>query len=1185
MDRKHWSFFKCAFNNKSTNKKTSSYNDGCWHDIDWIPVRCYVHKLQKRIYTYSREGNFYKVRKLQNTLVNSYNAKLLAVKKVTENQKGKQKKETFARRLNSQQKYELAHSLRFPNCYSTKVKNRAKKTIPRVSFNISATREKKNPFIIQKGRMQKGLSPFYNSKISRTEFLPLGNVSRPYNMPPAGNKKSRGIQLLRIFNYKRIKIQLKSKKATIDSKKKIKPTKIFDGKQKIFKSKINKITNRDLLFGLEKKSNTAVLRDQAIQTLLKMALEPEWEAKFEPNSYGFRPGRNCHDAIRAILIGLEKSSKYVLVANLTKCLEKIDYRMLLKKINMKGRFNIQLKGLLKSIPARPSLLPNTACNIKRIARANALFYHKDFSFAAQQQDFLFDLSNKFDKRDIMINQIKKTKTPTSRLLKRIKKVPFLNLLRKLKPSVLTRELKSPYNSFFCLTAAPKNKNGSSVAAYCYAVELKSKDQPSAGREPPKKPPCPSPLLLKKARTKVLFLPLNITCGRHIKRPTYIKKSLRSCAYLCDLSNKFDPLILPGILNRGAFFNSKFNSKKGQGLRFSARKKRPSVFSTGNASRPDNKKRSGRHFLYGKWNKKKKSKDLPYGKCISLRSRTKVLFLNKKRHPKFIVGEKPDRNSFRPSAQAIVDLRELTSVESKKNFFSCLKFNKLNNTSIIAPLLANIALHGLEYKLKNNIENLNSYSRPYNMTPAGNKKAFNMPPAGNITRELKSSQYGINMEKFEDFNSRAKREDKPSISQGLNKNVYCIRYADDLVIMHSQKNGIIACKQIMEQWMSEIGLDFSLAKLYITHSLELTDQDSSYNSPFLFTPSRTLVLEGCRGHFPEEKSLGALAQDLRFSARKKRPTVFPTGHLEIFPLIIKKRNLKIFPTVNASRLARELKSSYNKKKSILSLRSRTKVLFLNKKRHLRSTLKIKKGPAKLGFFFRPAGNETVNTYYKNKHSLEKYSYSFLSNLFDKSNKKNFRKKALSLAVHAKHARVPGFDFSGFTIRQFKSKSHGAKNERSGKFDIKTLVVPSKENCVSYQRKLANLIHRRLNAPQEVLISELNQIIIGWTSFFGRSDALKSGVLQQMDYLLYLKLRKWAKRKSKTVKARKKYWKTEENQKWVFCTSKGTKLVSHLDYARSIYKYRKIQGESSPYDGNDFYWATRTGTNRAEMKTEL
>ena len=43
-----------------------------------------------------------------------------------------------------------------------------------------------------------------------------------------------------------------------------------------------------------------VMADRAHQALAKQALEPEWEAKFEPNSYGFRPGRSCWDAIEAI---------------------------------------------------------------------------------------------------------------------------------------------------------------------------------------------------------------------------------------------------------------------------------------------------------------------------------------------------------------------------------------------------------------------------------------------------------------------------------------------------------------------------------------------------------------------------------------------------------------------------------------------------------------------------------------------------------------------------------------------------------------------------------------------------------------------------------------------------------------------------------------------------------------------
>ncbi|WP_348534425.1 reverse transcriptase N-terminal domain-containing protein [Kitasatospora sp. GP82] len=43
-----------------------------------------------------------------------------------------------------------------------------------------------------------------------------------------------------------------------------------------------------------------VIADRCLQALTVSALEPEWEARFEPRSYGFRPGRGCHDAIVAI---------------------------------------------------------------------------------------------------------------------------------------------------------------------------------------------------------------------------------------------------------------------------------------------------------------------------------------------------------------------------------------------------------------------------------------------------------------------------------------------------------------------------------------------------------------------------------------------------------------------------------------------------------------------------------------------------------------------------------------------------------------------------------------------------------------------------------------------------------------------------------------------------------------------
>lgn len=75
-----------------------------------------------------------------------------------------------------------------------------------------------------------------------------------------------------------------------------------------------------------------VMLDRAHQHLVKQALEPEWEAKFEPNSYGFRPGRCCHDAIMAIYCQINKKAKYVLDADLQGCFDNINHDALLQKL-------------------------------------------------------------------------------------------------------------------------------------------------------------------------------------------------------------------------------------------------------------------------------------------------------------------------------------------------------------------------------------------------------------------------------------------------------------------------------------------------------------------------------------------------------------------------------------------------------------------------------------------------------------------------------------------------------------------------------------------------------------------------------------------------------------------------------------------------------------------------------------
>lgn len=75
-----------------------------------------------------------------------------------------------------------------------------------------------------------------------------------------------------------------------------------------------------------------VMRDRAYQALVKQALEPEWEARFEANRYGFRPGRGGHDALEAIFLEIGRKSKYVLDADIRGCFDHIAHQALLDKV-------------------------------------------------------------------------------------------------------------------------------------------------------------------------------------------------------------------------------------------------------------------------------------------------------------------------------------------------------------------------------------------------------------------------------------------------------------------------------------------------------------------------------------------------------------------------------------------------------------------------------------------------------------------------------------------------------------------------------------------------------------------------------------------------------------------------------------------------------------------------------------
>lgn len=84
--------------------------------------------------------------------------------------------------------------------------------------------------------------------------------------------------------------------------------------------------------GKQRPLGIPVVVDRVLQARMVNALEPEWEARFEPRSYGFRPGRGCHDAIGQIFgssRGATPRRQWILDADLAAAFDRIDHDHLL----------------------------------------------------------------------------------------------------------------------------------------------------------------------------------------------------------------------------------------------------------------------------------------------------------------------------------------------------------------------------------------------------------------------------------------------------------------------------------------------------------------------------------------------------------------------------------------------------------------------------------------------------------------------------------------------------------------------------------------------------------------------------------------------------------------------------------------------------------------------------------------
>jgi RNA-directed DNA polymerase len=202
-----------------------------WNDINWRKLERGVHKLQKRIFRASNRGNVKLVRRLQKLLISSRSARLLAVRRVTQDNQGKK------------------------------------------TAGVDGV---------------KSLTP--KQRLALVNKIKLGTKAKPTRrvwIPKPGTTEERPLGI---------------------------PT----------------------------------MEDRALQALVKLVLEPEWEARFEPNSYGFRPGRTCHDAIEAIFTSISKKSKYVLDADISKCFDRIKHTKLLSKLNTFPTLRRQIRAWLKA---------------------------------------------------------------------------------------------------------------------------------------------------------------------------------------------------------------------------------------------------------------------------------------------------------------------------------------------------------------------------------------------------------------------------------------------------------------------------------------------------------------------------------------------------------------------------------------------------------------------------------------------------------------------------------------------------------------------------------------------------------------------------------------------------------------------------------------------------------------------
>ncbi len=168
---------------------------------------------------------------------------------------------------------------------------------------------------------------------------------------------------------------------------------------------------------------------------------------------------------------------------------------------------------------------------------------------------------------------------------------------------------------------------------------------------------------------------------------------------------------------------------------------------------------------------------------------------------------------------------------------------------------------------------------------------------------------------------------------------------------------------------------------------------------------------------------------------------------------------------------------------------------------------------------------------------------------------------------------GFDFLGFTVRQFVVGKHHSKR------GYKVVIKPSVKAQKRHLEQMEELIRTHRGSNQTALIAALNPRIRGWSNYHRACSAKK--IFNRMDHQLHWKLSKWAKwqnpRKS-CVWRKNRHWLRKRNR-FDFSDGKAT-LAKYAD--TPIKRYVKVQGNKTPFDGDWAYWIDRLGRDPSKSK---